>query len=68
MTESQFNLELQGYDTAVALSILEEKKASERVADISYRRALFIQNTMADMAKPLVGQPSETETPAKTVS
>ena len=60
MTPEQFNMEIYGLDTAIALSELEKEKASERVAELRYRKALFIQNTMAlAVQPPSEQQPSE---------
>jgi hypothetical protein len=46
INENQFNAEIYGFDTAIALAELEKDKASERVSELRYRKALFIQKTL----------------------
>lgn len=46
--EQQFNLELFKFDTAIQLAELEKEKASQRVAELRYRKAIFIQQAMTE--------------------
>lgn len=48
----QFNLELFKFDTAIQLADLEKEKASQRVAELRYRKALFIQQSMSEVKPP----------------